>query len=338
MNKVRCDEMIKEVKEKEIKKQKFRVCESCLVLGRQIFQELEPRDSIYRVTVYLIDKLKNMNESKNGERDLEKITIGDALLVLLLTWHSAFYRYGTPKKFHKNIDNFLTKYKKFIISNEEINEKDSKDMFKILLDYLKVEFKVRCSDGKKIRANSLYHILSDYFKDVSELKAKLKEKEINFKKGAWIACDDLSEFLKEYGVDSTIISNGITMTRKSGIAIAKTLHLIRRDFFPLWDSNIARAYLGCNVNTKSFENYWKFKKIVDEQKKDFECWSAEDFYKCIDEFNYVIFTRSKINKDKLEKLFCEFKKKSKKCIDDLNVIVGDYENIFLRKFKFLGFK
>jgi hypothetical protein len=95
---------------------KFKVTPKLLELGHKLFLEIEPRDSMYKVSSFLIQHLKN----NPFEQD---IWITDALLVLLLTWHNAFYRYGTPKNFHNEMKNFIETNKDLFFESEEISKK-----------------------------------------------------------------------------------------------------------------------------------------------------------------------------------------------------------------------
>lgn len=84
--------------------------------------------------------------------------------------------------------------------------------------------------------------------------------------------------------------------RKSPVAVAKALHILAPDFFPLWDNAIADAYGCCWTNSsEAFQNYvdfcWKNKALVkyikglnipNEKKKS--------WLKLIDEYNYAKFT------------------------------------------------
>ena len=51
--------------------------------------------------------------------------------------------------------------------------------------------------------------------------------------------------------------------RKSPVAVAKALHLLAPNFFPLWDNKIAGAY-GCYFNNNSAEKYVSFCKTMED--------------------------------------------------------------------------
>jgi hypothetical protein len=56
---------------------------SDLDIGCRAYEELEPRDSIYRVSTFLV-----------SEWWADPARLGDALSVLLLVWNAVFYRFG----------------------------------------------------------------------------------------------------------------------------------------------------------------------------------------------------------------------------------------------------
>jgi len=113
---------------------KFKVTPKLLELGHKLFLEIEPRDSMYRISSFLIERLKSNPFGQN-------IWITDALLVLLLTWHNAFYRYGTPQNFHNEMKNFIETNRDLLFGNEEISEQTVKEWFKELLDILAITTK-----------------------------------------------------------------------------------------------------------------------------------------------------------------------------------------------------
>ncbi len=84
--------------------------------------------------------------------------------------------------------------------------------------------------------------------------------------------------------------------RKSPVAVAKALHILAPNFFPLWDDAIADAY-GCYWadSNKALEKYidfcWENKALVEYVKgqnipKD----ENKSYLKLIDEYNYAKFT------------------------------------------------
>jgi len=222
---------------------KFRVSPKLLELGCEVYRRIEERDSMYRVSTFLLKFVKN--NPFQGE-----IWLTDAIKVVLLTWHNAFYRYGLPRDFHRNFRNFVEEHE--VLTLDRITETKARELFESLLDILKIKKK-----------------------------------------------------------------NG---EAKSGVAVVKTLHLLRPDVFPLWDGYIANAYLGKGINfppprrdskkLQEFTEYWRFKRIVDKQceflKNNFSyCREKEILYKKLDEVNYVLFTVASQRKEFIQQVIEE---------------------------------
>ena len=102
------------------------------------------------------------------------------------------------------------------------------------------------------------------------------------------------EFMK-----SLQIASGNMRGRKSPVAVAKTLHLLAPNFFPLWDDRIAKAY-GCYYNDNPAEKYIQFMKLMRQfaqQIKDSVDflntlnYPAKTLLKVIDEYNYSKYTK-----------------------------------------------
>jgi len=64
-------------------------------------------------------------------------------------------------------------------------------------------------------------------------------------------------------MESLRIASGNMKGRKSPVAVAKALHLLAPNFFPLWDDQIAKAY-GCYYNNNPAEKYIRFMKLIKE--------------------------------------------------------------------------
>ena len=216
---------------------KYKITPKLLVLGHGIYRKIEERDSMYKISTFLLESLNLKEKPFEGD-----IWITDALQVILLTWHNAFYRYGSLRSFHDNFKSFWKKYKGTVLQ-PDICKKKAKSLFENLLEILKRE------DGAK-----------------------------------------------------------------SGVAVAKALHLLNPDVFPLWDGYIANAYLREKTKLKfplkdtfppeklrKFEEYWKFKLIVDKQcefLRRYMCFKNKGkrfLYKRIDELNFVLFTKTSKN-------------------------------------------
>lgn len=96
--------------------------------------------------------------------------------------------------------------------------------------------------------------------------------------------------------------SGETGERKSPVAVAKALHILAPEFFPLWDNAIAKAY-GCHWNSseESVVRYIDFiskvKQLLVNIDLDTKTWILEgcpdnnNLLKILDEFNYVRYTK-----------------------------------------------
>lgn len=75
--------------------------------------------------------------------------------------------------------------------------------------------------------------------------------------------NDLLDVLK---IDSYSMKGkkGKKKERKSPVAVAKALHLLAPNFFPLWDNEIAKAYKCRFTKTDSAKKYIAFCKILKE--------------------------------------------------------------------------
>jgi len=79
--------------------------------------------------------------------------------------------------------------------------------------------------------------------------------------------------------------------RKSPVAVAKALHLLAPNFFPLWDDKIARAY-SIYYRSEPARKYVEFCRINKELERQLgSCVrDSEQFLKLMDEFNYAKYT------------------------------------------------
>ena len=190
---------------------------------------------MYRVSMRLIEQ--------NWKNDAE---ISEALGVLLLTWNSAFYRYGTLN--FDLIQEAISKYKSRLY---------------------------------KLRQRSIVTYCEDERGEIEEI----------------------------YGLFLIALKNTGKIGNKnegqetySPVSVAKALHLLCPNFFPLWDDKIAIGY-GCKWYNSilSFDKYWKFIGITSSQVNKLESErKVEDHedlpstVKLIDEYNYIHFTKRKI--------------------------------------------
>lgn len=96
------------------------------------------------------------------------------------------------------------------------------------------------------------------------------------------------EFLKALQIDS-----GKMKGRRSPVGVAKALHLLAPNFFPLWDDKIAKAY-RCYYNTYPSGRYVSFCEIMKnmaEKVKDYINMSDKSVLKSLDEYNYSRYTQ-----------------------------------------------
>ncbi len=95
-------------------------------------------------------------------------------------------------------------------------------------------------------------------------------------------------------LESLQIDAGKMQGKKSPVAVAKALHLLAPNFFPLWDNKIARAY-GCYYNKNPAEKYFSFcliTKTVAYVVRDYiNRNSDKTVIKLIDEYNYSKYTK-----------------------------------------------
>jgi len=104
--------------------------------------------------------------------------------------------------------------------------------------------------------------------------------------------DDIRDLFNRF-LEALQINSGKMQGRKSPVAVAKTLHLLAPNFFPLWDDKIARAY-GCYYNPNPTEKYISFCKITKSIADKVKCYigrSDKTLTKLIDEYNYPKYTQ-----------------------------------------------
>jgi len=89
------------------------------------------------------------------------------------------------------------------------------------------------------------------------------------------------------------IAEGKAKGRLSPVAVAKALHLLAPNYFPLWDYKIAWAY-GCYYKVRPADEYLKFcdiTKTIAEKAKDYIAPLNKTLVKLIDEYNYSKYTQ-----------------------------------------------
>jgi hypothetical protein len=102
------------------------------------------------------------------------------------------------------------------------------------------------------------------------------------------------EFLSSLGAKK----DGV-VTRRSPVAVSKALHLLAPAYFPLWDSEIAKAY-GCSYGTSADKKYIRFLRIQRDilarlhlNAGEIESLGADKTrLKLLDEYNYSKFTKN----------------------------------------------
>ncbi len=109
------------------------------------------------------------------------------------------------------------------------------------------------------------------------------------------ADDKAVEHLFQQFLDALRIHNGKKKGVKSPVAVAKALHLLAPDFFPLWDYKIARAY-GCAYSSNPAEKYLIFfrksKEMVENLPSSVDAKAmGKTLLKLIDEYNCAKYTR-----------------------------------------------
>jgi hypothetical protein len=85
------------------------------------------------------------------------------------------------------------------------------------------------------------------------------------------------------------IAYGRLAGRKSPVAVAKGLHLLAPNYFPLWDDKIARAY-NCHYYYVPFMQEMQSLALILAPKVDLKS-TDKTLLKLIDEYNYAKFTR-----------------------------------------------
>ncbi|MBI4758911.1 MAG: hypothetical protein HY871_02910 [Chloroflexi bacterium] len=106
------------------------------------------------------------------------------------------------------------------------------------------------------------------------------------------AVDDIKELFTRF-LEALQINAGKMEGRKSPVAVAKALHLLAPNFFPLWDGKIAQAY-GCYYNENPAEKYVSFCKIIKtiaDEVRNYIDRSDKTLVKLIDEYNYSKYTQ-----------------------------------------------
>lgn len=106
---------------------------------------------------------------------------------------------------------------------------------------------------------------------------------------------DIKEIFNKF-MESLQIASGEMKGRTSPVAVAKALHLLAPDFFPLWDDRISKAY-GCYYKNNPAEKYIRFMRLMKKfagKVKDYvnlSNYPNKTLLKLIDEYNYSKYTK-----------------------------------------------
>jgi len=260
------------------------------------FEKREKRDAMYNVARFLVDHFwGNSKDMTNG------------LGVLLLTWNQAFYRYGMFNfdKLQECIEDNLRKIEKFrkrdIFNLSDTDAESIKDLFDQFLEALQID-SMRFSDKniKKYTKKNLEELLGNWnigynsgnlgtiYKSIKE-DPKIRDAIKFTPKGETGSKKEYIEITisrLKYTQLGYLKSTKFIM--KSPVAVAKALHILAPDFFPLWDKEISRCY-ECNYNMNPAEKYVLFcdkMQFIANKVKNYDVNSEKTLIKLIDEYNY----------------------------------------------------
>jgi len=110
-----------------------------------------------------------------------------------------------------------------------------------------------------------------------------------------LSASDENDIINIFNIflDVLQIDSGKMKGRKSHVAVAKTLHLLAPNFFPIWGEMIAKKY-ECYYNKNPAEKYILFCKKMKEMVKDVKDYisnNEKSILKLIDEYNYSKYTK-----------------------------------------------
>ena len=93
---------------------------------------------------------------------------------------------------------------------------------------------------------------------------------------------------------ATGINSDKSDSKTSPVSVAKSLHILCPEFFPIWDTNIAKSY-GYNYLTSPSRKYLEFSRDLKElanKIKGYEGYPLDrPLIKLIDEYNYSKYTK-----------------------------------------------
>jgi hypothetical protein len=107
--------------------------------------------------------------------------------------------------------------------------------------------------------------------------------------------DEKIRHLFDQFLDALKIRGGKRKGVKSPVGVAKALHLLAPEFFPLWDEKIARAY-GYYYSSNSVEKYLAFLRMTKDMVRGLQARitpkpTSRELLKLIDEYNYSKYTK-----------------------------------------------
>lgn len=133
----------------------------------------------------------------------------------------------------------------------------------------------------------LEEVIADYLEEFNTFRSRdILSFDDNDNKLIQAIFDDFIEALQ--------ICTGKLKGRRSPVAVAKALHLLCPNFFPLWDDKIARAY-GCYYNDNPSQKYIFFSQKIKDIAENLNgkiVSKNRTILKLIDEYNYSKFTKS----------------------------------------------
>jgi hypothetical protein len=270
--------------------------------GISIFKAHEKRDSMYKVATFLVSHYWG-----------KPADMADGLGVLLLTWNQAFYRYGSfsfdelEGCINRTFEIIQTYRNRDISTLSDSDEIDIRQLFTEFLMALQID-SVKFSEKTKKKYSSkrdLEVLLQAWgiAYDPTSLKTIYETVKDNPTVKESIAyIEEESDDGKEY-LELTISNlppreknrlNSTTYVNRSPVSVAKALHLLAPNFFPLWDDKISKKY-QCYYNVSPAQKYIEFCKITKKQVREINEYVNQTNrtpVKLIDEFNYCKYTKS----------------------------------------------
>lgn len=265
------------------------------------YKNHEPRDAMYKVATDLVKR------SWGKPADM-----ANGLGVLLLTWNNAFYRYGIFNfdELEKCIGNNFPKIKGFrerdISKLSSSEEEDIKYLFDQFLEALQIDT-MRFSDSntKKYTLDDLKKLLGKWNIEYNDGNLETIYESIKYNpkiKDAIKFTNIEGKVSKKRYINVTVSKlagseraslKSTKLIMKSPVAVAKALHLLAPNFFPLWDDRIARKY-GCYYKKNPAEKYFLFCKItrdIADKVTNYDNLPEKPLIKLIDEYNYSKYTK-----------------------------------------------